>query len=405
MKMGIQKRKLSIVFLLMITIYFYPSLSINAAFREITAGSVNISNVETPEGEHRNKVEKDEYISFTNKKIGFKFGKRIPIYVDLNWRTHLNRRLYVNAQLENAMMKILNISLAFYQGIKLDVGRYNFEISEDGYNDKILWIKRGTGETKKLEIHSDNFIASQQSKRITNSLGMEFVYIQPGTFMMGSLSDEACRNDDETKHQVTLTKGFYMQTTEVTQGQWKAVMGSNPSWFKKCGDDCPVEQVSWHDVQEFINKLNQREGKVIYRLPTEAEWEYAARAGSTTAFANGDISELDCEENINLNAMGWYKYNSDEKTHPVAQKQPNAWGLFDMHGNVYEWCQDRSDVEMEKYSTGPVTNPTGLSDGRYRVARGGHYFEPAGECRLAHRNRGSSNDYQEFLGFRVIRTP
>jgi len=117
----------------------------------------------------------------------------------------------------------------------------------------------------------------------TNSLGMEFVYIKPGSFMMGSPSDEPKRNNDEKQHQVTLTKAYYIQTTEVTQGQWKAVMGGNPSSFSGCGDNCPVEDVSWNDVQEFIRKLNSQEGDSGYRLPTEAEWEYACRAGSRTA--------------------------------------------------------------------------------------------------------------------------
>jgi len=123
-----------------------------------------------------------------------------------------------------------------------------------------------------------------------------------------------------------------MQTTEVTQGQWRAVMGSNPAYFQNCGDDCPVEQVSWDDIQTFIAVLNTR-GEGIYRLPTEAEWEYAARAGSTAALANGGTTVTDCSYDQNLDAMGWYCGNAASKTHPVAQKQPNAWGLYDMHGN------------------------------------------------------------------------
>lgn len=164
---------------------------------------------------------------------------------------------------------------------------------------------------------------------------MTFNRIPTGTFMMGSPEDEPMRDSDETQHQVTLTNSYYMQTTEVTQGQWKAVMGSNPSWFSDCGDDCPVEEVSWDDVQEFITELNKL-GQGTYRLPTEAEWESAARAGSMTAFANGDITETGSGYDPNLDAMGWYSCNSDSKTHPVAQKQPNAWGLYDMHGNVWE---------------------------------------------------------------------
>jgi Uncharacterized conserved protein len=152
------------------------------------------------------------------------------------------------------------------------------------------------------------------TKDLTNTIGMTFVYIEPGSYTMGSPSTESGRGSAETQHQVTLTKGYYMQTTEVTQGQWKAVMGSNPSYFGSCGDDCPVEDVSWTDAQAFITALNEKEQTNKYRLPTEAEWEYAARAGSTTAFANGGISETGCDLDANLDAMGWYCGNANIKT-------------------------------------------------------------------------------------------
>jgi len=204
---------------------------------------------------------------------------------------------------------------------------------------------------------------------LTNTIGMKFVYIKPGTFMMGSPTDEPGRVSNETQHQVTLTKGYYMQTTEVTQGQWKAIMDNNPSISSSCGNNCPVENVSWDDVKEFITALNQKERTDMYRLPTEAEWEYAARAGSTSAFANGGISKTGCDFDTNLNAMGWYCGNADSKIHPVAKKQANAWGLYDMHGNVWEWCQDWYD----SYHTNSVTDPGGPPSGSGRVYRGGSY--------------------------------
>lgn len=229
---------------------------------------------------------------------------------------------------------------------------------------------------------------------IVNSIGMKFVKVPPGTFMMGSPSNEPGRGNDEKRHRVTLTKGFYMQTTEVTQGQWKAVMGSNPSKFKNCGDDCPVEKVSWNDVRKFIRKLNQREGGNKYRLPTEAEWEYAARAGSTGKFCfSGD--------NGNLRKYAWYDRNSGGKTHPVAQKQPNAWGLYDMHGNVYEWCQDW----YGDYPSASVTNPTGPSGGSYRVVRGGSWDFYARLCRSAYRYSFTPGGRFSNLGFRLLRNP
>ena len=168
------------------------------------------------------------------------------------------------------------------------------------------------------------------------------VYISPGTFMMGSPSSEPKRDSDEQQHKVTLTKGVYIGVTEITQSQWKAIMGNNPSYFK--GDNLPVEQVSWNDCQEFIRKLNLQEGGNKYRLPTEAEWEYTCRAGTTTRFCFGDSESR-------LGDYAWYSSNSSSKTHPVSRKKPNVWGLYDMHGNVWEWCEDSCE-----YSGGVVTD-------------------------------------------------
>jgi formylglycine-generating enzyme required for sulfatase activity len=238
-----------------------------------------------------------------------------------------------------------------------------------------------------------------EKKSFTNYFGMKFVNIPPGTFMMGSPLTESGRDNDEKQHSVALTEGFYIQTTEVTQGQWKAVMGNNPSFFKNCGDDCPVEQVSWNDAQELILKLNQMEGSDRYRLPTEAEWEYACRAGSKTAVANGGISELECGHDSNLDAMGWYCGNARKKTHPVAQKNPNAWGLYDMHGNVFEWCQDR----YGDYYSISVTDPTGPMGGLYRVYRGGGWNFGARLCRSADRLKFTPDYKSRVLGFRLLR--
>ncbi len=236
------------------------------------------------------------------------------------------------------------------------------------------------------------------SAPFANSLGMSFVPVQPGTFTMGSPSSEGGRWDDETQHTVTLTKGFCMQTTEVTQGQWRAVMGSNPSYFTGCGDNCPVESVSWYDVQDFISRLNEK-GEGTYRLPSEAEWEYAARAGSTTAFANGGISVTDwsCNNDPNLSAMGWYCGNSGNTTHSVAQKKANSWGLYDMHGNVWEWCQDW----YGDYPVGAVTDPSGPGTGSYRVVRGGGWDCYAYFCRSALRGRSTPAYRSGNLGFRL----
>ncbi len=232
-----------------------------------------------------------------------------------------------------------------------------------------------------------------------NSLGQEFKLLPAGTFTMGSPSDELGRDSDEIQHQVTLTQPFYMQTTEVTQAQWYEVMGSKPSYFSECST-CPVEMVSWDDVQSYITQMNLR-GEGTYSLPTEAQWEYAARAGSTTAFCNGGITETQCGYDPNLNAIGWYCYNSDRKTHPVAQKTSNAWGLYDMSGNVYEWCQDW----YGNYSSSAVTDPTGPSSGSARVSRGGAWYYYAEYLRSATRNHLIPADRFSFLGFRLLRQP
>lgn len=365
-------------------------------------GTTNLSNVEVSPGEHQIRVEKDGYESYS-KRIGFDKGRTRDLYVVLDPKAPLTGRLYVETQPEDARIRVLNIGPAFIQGIALDAGRYHVEVSANGYETQKMWVSLTAGQDKTLDFHLKPIAKQQpvasQGQKITNSLGMEFVYIAPGTFMMGSPSNESGRLNYEKQHRVTLTKGFYMQTTEVSQGQWKAVMGGNLSEFKSCGDECPVEQVSWNDVQQFIRKLNQREGSGTYRLPTEAEWEYAARAGSDAAFANGGISELKCGFDSNLDAMGWYCGNSNSKTHPVARKQANSWGLYDMHGNVYEWCQDW----YGDYPSNSVTNPTGPSGGSYRVRRGGSWDDSAKDCRSAFRYRLSPGNRSYLLGFRLVR--
>ena len=242
----------------------------------------------------------------------------------------------------------------------------------------------------------------QAEKKISNSIGMEFVYMPPGTFLRGSPPDEPGRQSDEKQQWVTLTNGFYMQTTEVTQGQWKAVMGIPPLHIIKCNDNCPVERVSWNDAQEFIHKLNKLEGAHKYRLPTEAEWEYAAKAGSKTAFASGDISILDCGYDLTLSEMGWYCGNSNTYPHhPVAQKNPNAWGLYDMHGSVSEWCMDW----YGDYPPGSLTDPIGPSIGTERVLRGGGLADDARTCRSANRISLRPDIIFDYIGFRLAVSP
>ncbi len=227
----------------------------------------------------------------------------------------------------------------------------------------------------------------KESQTFKNSIGMEFVKIPNGSFMMGSPTSEiGSSNDERPQHQVTISKNFYLGKYEVTQGQWKAVMGNNPSHFSGCDDNCPVENVSWEDAQEFIKRLNGK-GEGTYRLPTEAEWEYACRSGTTGAYSGS------------LDEMGWYDKNSGDKTHPVGQKKANAFGLYDMHGNVWEWTADW----YESYSSGSVTDPTGASSGSDRVLRGGSYSWDDISLRSANRTFVSPSHRNDDWGFRVVR--
>jgi len=236
------------------------------------------------------------------------------------------------------------------------------------------------------------------AKTFTNSIGMKFVYIPPGTFLMGSSAGEPRRQWDETQHQVTLTKGFFMQTTEVTQGQWQEIMGENYSVFKECGDDCPVDRVTWDEARQFIRVLNRQEKTDKYRLPTEAEWEYACRAGTTTPFSFGRCLDT-AQANFGGTPMpGCAKGEFRATTVPVGSFPPNAFGLYDMHGNVAEWCEDWYGY----YPEGPVTDPEGppMGDGR-RVMRGGAWNTMAEWCRSAYRK---TSGLPNNTGFRVAKT-
>lgn len=245
-------------------------------------------------------------------------------------------------------------------------------------------------------------------KNFTNSIGMTFVYIEPGAFMMGSPENEPVRKGNETLHKVTLSKGFYIQTTEVTQGQWKKVMASNPSYFSKCGDDCPVEKVSWNECIEFIKKLNNLEHHGKYRLPTEAEWEFTCRAGSSSPFSTGDCLTTDQANFDGNNPMaGCERESYRKKTLPAASFSANDWGLFDMHGSVWEWCEDRiNDRELAKSAAlgDEVVDPVCMEGGK-RVIRGGSWISDASLCRSANRD-GYNPGYKGYnIGFRLAMWP
>ena len=252
-----------------------------------------------------------------------------------------------------------------------------------------------------------SFVSSKRAingQTFTNSTGIKFVMIPAGSFMMGSAitalevaikygGKSNWYRDEYPRHKVTITIPFYLGTTEITQSQWKRVMGSSPSYFQDCGMDCPVEQVSWDDVQEFVKKLNELEGSTKYRLPTEAEWEYACRAGSTTRFFYGNDKDK-------LGEYAWNKQNSENQTHPAGQKKSNAWGLYDMYGNVWEWCQDWYDKGY--YSRSPERDPKGSSS-KERVIRGGSWNNGANVLRSAERHNSEPDLRYYSIGLRIAK--
>ena len=276
-------------------------------------------------------------------------------------------------------------------------GTHIVKVLMDGYKESSRTVEVIAGQQIVIDVELEKVPSFLQEDMVSNSLGMEFVYIKPGSLMMGSPSNEFGRDDDENQHRVTLTKGFFIQTTEVTQGQWVSVMGKRP-WRGKSnvheGNNYPAVYVTWEDCQKFIRRLNKMEKTKKYRLPTEAEWEYACRAGGNSRFGFGDNDD-------GLGQYGWYLNNAKNSPNTVAQKKPNGWGLFDMHGNVWEWCQNW----YARYPSGTITDPKGASSGRSRVNRGGGWMSPAMACRSANRDWNDPGFSTDCLGFRLARTP
>ncbi len=224
-----------------------------------------------------------------------------------------------------------------------------------------------------------------------NTIGMKFVYIPPGTFIMGSPPDETGREPDETPHRVTITKGFYIQATETTQAQWRRLSGYKVSTDGEPCENCPVVNLTFKHVQNFIDRLNRREGGGGYRLPTEAEWEYACRSGTGAAFSFGRNPEL-------IEEYAWYAENSDSRTHKVAQKKPNPAGLYDMHGNAAEMCLDW----YGPYPDENVIDPAGPSKGDARVLRGGSWFDRPENIRSGSRSSMKPGYKSVRVGFRLV---
>ena len=302
----------------------------------------------------------------------------------------------------------------------LPVGQHSYIVFCDGYDSEEGTVKLKASTPSNLQITlSKESTATQQSSvsqpivaqqptvvqqpvaqtPVTNGdnisiyvkdgISIDMVRVEAGTFTIGATPEmKKPDKDEKPAHQVTLTNDYYIGKYEVTQALWKAVMGNNPSYFK--GDDLPVEQVSWYDCQEFLSKLNKITGK-NFRLPTEAEWEFAARGGKKSRGYQYSGSN-------NFSDVAWYAVNSGCKTHAVGSKQANELGIYDMSGNVWEWCQDW----YKGYSSSSQVNPTGANSGSNRVFRGGSWFDAARSCRSSCRSNNTPVTRYYFFGLRLV---
>jgi len=289
-----------------------------------------------------------------------------------------------------------NIEENGVQKFELKAGNYIVQLFPGDGSDVLteeISLVAGETETVKLEVKKEQIQEKPAPQPQQNSGPIDMIYVEGGSFTMGCTSEQGsdCYNDEKPSHTVSLSS-FYIGKYEVTQAQWRALMGTSPSYFSGC-DNCPVENVSWNDVQQFIQKLNQQTGK-RYRLPTEAEWEYAARGGNKSRGFKYSGSN-------DIGAVAWYDGNSGNKTHPVGQKSFNELGIYDMSGNVWEWC---SDWEAS-YSSSPSSNPQGPSTGSSRVLRGGGWCSIPRNCRVSIRYSNGPDVWSNFYGFRLVLVP
>ena len=299
------------------------------------------------------------------------------------------------------------------------IGNHQVEVRKEGYTTDRKTVIISEGQTANIMgtlsslasgLASNSISASVTSGSneisipVKNGISIDMVRVEAGTFIMGATPEMKEPFDGEKPtHQVTLTNDYYIGKYEVTQALWQAVMGKNPSYFK--GDNLPVERVSWKDCQKFISKLNKITGK-MFRLPTEAEWEYAARGGKKSrgyqysGSSNlSDVAWYEGNSGRKTHAVAWYEDNSGKKTHAVGSKQSNELGIYDMSGNVWEWCQDW----YGNYSRSSQTNPTGATSGSYRVNRGGSWGDlTARGCRSSYRSRDSPGGRYSLLGLRLV---
>ena len=330
------------------------------------------------------------------QKLDVAFGELIAIQGNLsvNYKP-FGAEVYVDGEKLGQSPRVFNGLL---------IGNHQVEVRKDGYatDKKSVTISEGqtasiSGTLSSNTASSSGYASSSSlssgsneiSIPVKNGITIDMVKVEAGTFMMGATSEmQDPYGDEKPVHKVILTNDYYMGKYEVTQALWQAVMGSNPSYFK--GDNLPVENVSWKKCQKFISKLNSMTGRK-FRLPTEAEWEYAARGGKKSRGYQYSGSS-------NISDVAWYDENSGYGIHPVGTKQANELGIYDMSGNVYEWCQDW----YGSYVSSPQTNPTGAVSGSHRVYRGCSWVSFAGYCRLSYRNNDTPGYHFSKLGLRLV---
>ena len=356
------------------------------------------------EGMHLIEVKKNGYRSqqktiqlSQQQKLDVVFGELVAILGNLsvNYKP-FDAEVYVDG-------KKLGQSPRVFNGLL--VGNHQVEVRKDGYTTDKKSVTISEGQTMSISgtlysntASSSNGYASNSSLSsgnnvisipVKNGITIDMIKVEAGTFMMGATSEMQNPWDDEKPvREVILTNDYYIGKYEVTQSLWQAVMGTNPSYFK--GDNLPVEQVSWDNCLEFISKLNSLTGRK-FRLPTEAEWEYAARGGRKSRGYQYSGS-------FNISDVAWYNGNSGNKIHPVGMKQANELGVYDMSGNVCEWCQDW----YGSYVSSSQTNPLGANSGSFRVCRGGSWYFDTGNCRSSFRSRGNPDTRSRYLGFRLV---
>lgn len=349
------------------------------------AGETPVELGDIKPGNKRVRVEKSGYRA-EEKSVHVRAGARKIVSFELEQKVS-KAWLTVLASPADARVRILNIDPRYSAGMALAPGRYHVEVSSSGYEMKQQWIALAVGDDLDVDITLQKAQATPGRSFTDPATGMEFVWVAGGCYQMGDTFGDG-DSDEKPVHEVCVD-GFYMGKYEVTEEEYEKIAGSNPSNDPK-GDNYPVEMVSWNDAQSFIAKLNNRSGK-NYRLPTEAEWEYAARSGGKKEKYAGSNS---------VDSVAWYYSNSGVQKHQVGTQSANGLGLYDMSGNLWEWCSDW--YASDYYKSSPRDNPQGASSGSNRVSRGGSWLSGPAGVRAAYRDGSGAADRLDNLGFRLV---